>query len=126
MGEETSPPDVEESTEPPLSSSIEEHGEPTINTSERAVEKIGSTATSKEGEGFPVDPAHHCWQSKAQYAHTLPITDIFRKLQVDVEYVTSNPGTGMISDILTEMDSAMPKRHLAFKGMALTRLRQLR
>lgn len=98
MGIETSSPDVEESTEPPLCSSIQ-GGLKKRPLSSPVEDSAAPDRRLDEGEKaavYPDKPEETTtsvvlsldegdWNTHYQFAHTYPISDISRVLEVDIQ-----------------------------------------
>lgn len=98
MGIETSPPDVEESTEPPIRSSIHEdhqqHPGSTLNQSPSTdrhtreaeeVSKCPSTAVSLDHSVYSTLDQLQKHQEICEYAYSYPISEVFRAVGVDLQ-----------------------------------------
>lgn len=139
MGIETSPPDVEESTEPPLCSTHEGHPGSAIDHSQGdSKHLVESEKVSTDLDGRELHQCVSChqapseatllsWEEQCKYAHTISATDLSALLGVDLQYVLLLNLVSFCSTLFDisflEMVSLVPKRHLVFAEMALTRLR---
>ncbi|PGH27637.1 potassium/sodium efflux P-type ATPase, fungal-type [Polytolypa hystricis UAMH7299] len=102
MGVETTPPDVEESTEPPICSSNEGHQErsgTTLNYSTSASCSLGDeekVSTVREKASDPDDTASTLVdqvggrENICQYAHTYPVAEIVRVLGAHLQHGLSS------------------------------------
>ncbi|EGC41621.1 sodium transport ATPase [Histoplasma capsulatum var. duboisii H88] len=103
MGIETSPPDVEESTEPPIRSSIHEdhqqHPGSTLNQSPSTdrhtreaeeVSKCPSTAVSLDHSVYSTLDQLQKHQEICEYAYSYPISEVFRAVGVDLQHGLSS------------------------------------
>ncbi|PGG95833.1 potassium/sodium efflux P-type ATPase, fungal-type [Helicocarpus griseus UAMH5409] len=104
MGIETSPPDVEESTEPPIRSSTHEGHEQlpgsALNQSTSTHQRLdnGDKVSTSPGKVLAQDPTaatttldeHQKRQEICQYAHTYPVPEISSALGVDLQHGLSS------------------------------------
>ena len=90
MGVENSNPDVEESTEPPLPSSIEGPAPPGVNQNpsrqEPALTALGFSEKTCDTTQSSPGPVYGDWTDQYQYAHAIQPEDVARSLDVDLQY----------------------------------------
>lgn len=86
MGIETSPPDVEESTEPPICSLPSEHTQ-RIDVEKQDIEKIDQPSPVVNDAQLPaVEPCQRS-ESLSDYPHTVDPAQLAESLNVQLKYV---------------------------------------
>ena len=87
MGIETSPPDVEESTEPPICSLPSEHTQ-RIDVEKQDIEKIDQPSPVVNDAQLPaVEPCQRIPESLSDYPHTVDPAQLAASLDVQLQYV---------------------------------------
>jgi hypothetical protein len=133
MGIDTSPLDVEESTEPPICAYSREHNSQDHNHPGDVKDTIDTEKTAhSQPQASPKEETQQietnsCLESDhsspTHYAHTIEPPSLSRILNVNLEYVSCT-SSGIRTLIVEVMDSQALKPPLASREMGPTRLRR--